>query len=186
MISNIYPILAYGNESLTKESKSIEINFEIKDLINDMFATMNDSGGIGLAAPQIGKNIKLFIIDISYLKSHEKGHPFYKSVFINPEIIEEEGEEWGFKEGCLSIPSVIVNVKRKPIIKIKYFDENWKQQEVVVDRMLARVIQHEHDHLKGILHIDYATALNKKIMKKKLDEIKTGKINVNYKMKFLS
>ncbi len=186
MVSNIFPILAYGVPSLTKKSTPIEYKSDIQELISDMFATMYKAGGIGLAAPQIGKNIQLFIIDISHIKDHEEGHLFYKSVFINPEIIEETGEEWEFTEGCLSLPGIMINVKRKPIVKIKYFDENWNQKEIEVDRMLARVIQHEYDHLKGILHIDYATDLKKKMLKKKVSEIRSGKANVNYKMRFLS
>ena len=186
MVSNIFPIIAYGIHSLTEKSSSIEYKYEIQELVNDMFTTMYKAGGIGLAAPQIGKNIQLFVIDITHLKDQEGGHPFYKAVFINPEIVEESGKEWEFREGCLSIPGVMVNVKRKPIVKIKYFDEDWNQKEVEVDRMLARVIQHEYDHLKGILHIDYATDLKKKMIKKKLSEIRSGKTNIDYKMKFLS
>lgn len=186
MVSDIYPIISYGNASLREENIPIKYKSDMKNIISDMFSTMYNSGGIGLAAPQIGKNIQIFIIDISHIKDKETGHPFYKSVFINPEIIEETGEPWEFREGCLSLPGIMINIKRKPVIKIKYFDENWEPQEQVLDKMLARVIQHEYDHLKGILHIDYASDLKKKSIKKKLSEIMNGKINVAYKMKFKS
>ncbi len=185
MESSILPIFAYGNDVLRNEN--IEINFDenINNLAVKMFSTMKNASGIGLAAPQIGKNVKIFVIDISPFKEDYPQYAFYKEVFINPEIIEDKGVPWTFTEGCLSIPDVMVGVTRKPNITIQYYDKDWNKKKITVDGILARVIQHEYDHLNGILHIDYASDKEKKVMEKKLNDICIGKIGPKYKMKFV-
>ncbi len=176
--------MAYGNPILRETCDDIKTENDISQIIKNMYSTMYNASGIGLAAPQIGEKIKLFIIDISHLKDREKNHKIYKEVFINPEIIDETGDLKSRQEGCLSVPGVMIDIFRKPIITIKYYNEKWEQREETFNKMLARVIQHEYDHLYGKLHIDYASPLRKKLIKGKLNDIAKGKIESDFKLKF--
>ncbi|MCZ4224049.1 peptide deformylase [Pedobacter rhodius] len=176
------PIVAYGDPVLKKVGIDIDKDYpELKELIANMFDTMYYANGVGLAAPQIGLPIRLFIVDTG---EDEDGTLGYKKVFINAQIIEETGEPWNFNEGCLSIPDIRENILRKPNIKIKYFDENWVEHTDDVDGMPARVIQHEYDHIEGKLFTDKVSILRKTMLKSKLDAISKGNIKTDYKMKF--
>jgi peptide deformylase len=190
----ILPIVAYGAPVLKKEGEEIEEDYEgLKDLIDNMFQTMYEANGVGLAAPQIDRSIRLFIVDASPFAEVEEGEepdPMaagledFKKVFINPIIEEEEGEEWAFNEGCLSIPTIREEVMRKPKIKISYFDEKWEFHEEEFEGYAARIIQHEYDHVDGILFTDHLSPLKKRLLKKKLTNISKGDVEVKYKMKF--
>jgi peptide deformylase len=142
---------------------------------------MYESNGIGLAAPQIGLPIRLFVVDGTDIEDIKpKG---FKQVFINATIEEEFGNEWDFEEGCLSIPNVRANVKRKGELTIHFFDENWEEHSQTFDGMAARIIQHEYDHIEGILFTDHLNVVKKRMIKSKLGEISRGKVSVDYKMK---
>lgn len=180
----VYPIMLYGSPVLRKVSKEIDKSFSgLKTLIEDMFDTMYKAEGMGLAAPQIGKSLRMFILDASSLKESEPELEGFKKVFINPSIEEEDGEEWSFNEGCLSIPLIREDVIRKQRIRIQYFDENWNFHDDYFEGVKARIIQHEYDHLKGILFTDKVSPLKKKLLKSKLIEISRGKVEVNYQVK---
>jgi len=190
----ILPILAYGDPILKKESEEIDETYtDLETLIEDMFETMYRAKGVGLAAPQIGRNIRLFIVDGSPFAEKEEGEDDdpralgienFKKVFINPIIEEEGGEEWSFQEGCLSIPKIRENVSRKSDIVISYYDENWELKEERYSGYAARIIQHEYDHIEGILFTDYLSPLKRKLLKKKLNNITNGLIEIDYKMSF--
>ena len=190
----ILPIVAYGDPVLKKEGAEIDKDYsELKKLIADMFETMYAASGVGLAAPQIGKSIRLFIVDGSPFAEEEEGEDIdpmaegmenFKQVFINPIIEEESGEEWGFDEGCLSIPKLREEVFRKEKIVISYYDENWELKEEEYDGYAARIIQHEYDHVEGVLFTDHLSPLKKRIINKKLVNISKGDVSVDYKMKF--
>ena len=157
-----------------------------------MFETMYLAKGVGLAAPQIGQSIRLFIVDGAPFADEEGEEPdpkavgieSFKKVFINPIIEEQSGEVWAFQEGCLSIPKIRENVHRKETILVSYFDENWLFHEERFDGYAARIIQHEYDHLEGILFIDKLAPLKKKLLAKRLGNIVLGLVDVDYKMKF--
>lgn len=163
---------------------------DLKQLIADMFETMYAASGVGLAAPQIGKSIRLFIVDGSPFADDEEDDPKaegmedFKKVFINPIIEEEVGEEWGFNEGCLSIPKIREEVYRKEKVTISYYDENWQLKEETYEGYAARIIQHEYDHVEGVLFTDRLSPLKKRLLTKKLQNISKGDIDVDYKMKF--
>lgn len=181
----IYPIVVYGSPVLKKEAEEIEEgSIDVKKLSEDMFETMHNASGIGLAAPQIGKSIRMFVVDGSPLgdEDDEKMSDFIK-VFINPEIIEETGKEWKYEEGCLSIPDIRAEVSRPPKVLINYLDENWVEHEAEFEGMQARIIQHEYDHIEGVLFIDYLPPLKKRLLKGKLANISKGKCDVDYKIK---
>jgi peptide deformylase len=184
----ILPVIAFGHPVLRKVGVNIAADYpQLSSLITDMFETMYHAHGVGLAAPQVGLAIRLFIIDSTPFDEDEEDKPkqlSFKKVFINAEILEESGEEWSFSEGCLSIPEVREEVARKPIIKIRYQDENFNTIEETYDGILARIIQHEYDHIEGILFVDHLSPFKRNLLKKKLDLISTGNINVSYKMKF--
>jgi len=174
------PIVAYGDPVLKKVCAPIGEDYpDLQLLISNMFDTMYHASGVGLAAPQIGIPIRLFIVDTG---ADDKNR--YKKVFINAEILEETGEEWSFNEGCLSIPDVREDVKRKPNVRIKYFNENWELHEEEVKGMPARVIQHEYDHIQGTLFTDKLSPLRKTMLKSKLTAISKGNIKADYKMRF--
>jgi peptide deformylase len=184
----IYPIIAYGDPVLKKKAEEITPDYpDLKKLIEDMFETMYNAHGVGLAAPQIGKSIRLFVVDASPFADGEDGDPScadFKRVFINPIIFEEEGEEWGFEEGCLSIPNIREEVWRKPIVRIEYYDENWDLYEEELDGFAARVVQHEYDHIEGTLFIEHIKAFKRTLLKGKLNDISHGDVDVAYRMKF--
>lgn len=154
----------------------------LEKLIDDMFETMYNSSGVGLAAPQIGLSIRLFIIDGGPFEDDEVSD--FKQVFINPQISEEQGDNWKFNEGCLSIPNIREDVSRKQTLKIRYFDRNWEQKEEEYSGLAARIIQHEYDHIEGILFTDRISPLRRRLLKNKLADISSGKVSVDYKMKF--
>ena len=178
----IYPIVLYGDNVLREKCTEIKMgDLDIKSLVNDMFETMADADGIGLAAPQIGISKKLFVVDGSSLEDEEMTS--FKKVFINPVLNNEDGDLWEFEEGCLSIPHIRGGVNRKSSIEITFFDENWNKKTEVFKGMQARVIQHEYDHIQGKLFIDYLSPLKKKLIKNKLLEITKGNCEVKYKVK---
>ncbi len=190
----ILPIVAYGDPILKKEAHEIDKKHpKLNELLDNMFETMYAAQGVGLAAPQIGESIRLFIVDgspFADIDEDEEPDPMaegmdgFKKVFINPIIEEEEGEEWGFKEGCLSIPKIREEVFRKEIIHISYYDENWELKEERFDGYKARIIQHEYDHIEGILFTDHLSILKKRLLTKRLQNISKGEISTSYKMKF--
>ena len=178
----IYPIILYGGSVLRKKADEIKRDeIDVKKLSDDMFETMENADGIGLAAPQIGISKRIFVVDGTMLEDEKMKN--FKKVFINPKIISESGEDWGFEEGCLSIPSIRENISRKTDIEITYFDENWNQFTEHFDGMRARVIQHEFDHIQGKLFTDYLPSLKRKLLANKLNEISKGKCDVNYQVK---
>ncbi len=179
----ILPIRAFGDPVLRKKCHAINPDYPgLDELIANMFETMYESNGVGLAAPQIGKDIRLFIIDTDAF--NEKKKPGIKRIFINAEMIVQKGTEWEFEEGCLSIPKIRENVKRPPSIRIKFQNERFEHIEEEFNGIEARVIQHEYDHIEGILFVDYLSALKKQLLKGKLQNISKGKIETDYKMKF--
>jgi len=183
----ILPIVAYGDPVLRKAGKNIEKGDDsLAKLLEDMFETMYNASGVGLAAPQIGKSLRLFIIDGAPLLEDDEDEEDkeFKKVFINPEILEEEGDEWSFEEGCLSIPSIREDVYRFDQLTIRYFDENWVEHTETYDGLKARIIQHEYDHIEGVLFTDYLAPLKKRLLKRKLEGISKGKVDIPYKMKF--
>jgi peptide deformylase len=178
----ILPIVAYGDSVLRKQGANINPDFEgLTELIQHMWDTMYNAHGVGLAAPQIGKSLNLFVIDTGMFNDEQT--PALKQVFINSEILEEYGNKWEFEEGCLSIPHIRENVKRFETLKIRYQDENFNTYEKEFNGLIARVIQHEYDHCKGILFIDHLSELKKRLLKNKLKNISLGGAQVNYKMR---
>ncbi len=156
-----------------------------------MFETMYEANGVGLAAPQIGKDIRLFIVDASPFAEDEeldeeerKSLAGFKHVFINAEILEEQGEPWVLEEGCLSIPDIRENVSREPVVTIRYQDEEFNEKEVVLKGFAARVVQHEYDHIEGTLFTDRISSFRRRVLKGKLQDISNGKVKASYKMKF--
>lgn len=181
----ILPIVAYGFPVLKQKAVDIDENYpEISTLIANMKETMYKASGVGLAAPQIGKSIRLFIIDSSLMLDDDDDEKGIQETFINPKIVEEDGVEWSFEEGCLSIPGIRENVERKSTITIEYLNEDFKPQRKTFEGLTARVIQHEYDHIEGILFTDHLKPLKKRLLKKRLEKITTGNIKVDYKMKF--
>ncbi len=188
----ILPIVAYGDPVLRKKATDIDKNHpKFNDLLTNMWETMYNANGVGLAAPQIGLPIRLFLVDTSPFSDDEelseterKALKGFKKAFINAKISKETGDEWVFNEGCLSIPDVREDVKRKGTITIDYLDENFKPQRETYDGLLARVIQHEYDHIEGILFTDKLSTLKRRLLKGKLKNISQGKILVDYRMRF--
>jgi peptide deformylase len=188
----ILPIVAYGDPVLRKVAVAIDAAYpNLEKLIANMKETMYNASGVGLAAPQIGKAIRLFLIDASPFAEDEditdEDRAVLKTfnrVFINAKILEEQGEEWAFNEGCLSIPDVREDVFRQPKITIEYYDESFTKHTETLEGLAARVFQHEYDHIEGILFTDKLSTLKKRIIKKKLENISKGKISADYRMRF--
>ncbi|WP_373056780.1 peptide deformylase [Zunongwangia sp. H14] len=188
----ILPIVAYGDPILRKKAKDIPEDYpKLDELVNSMWDTMYNAYGVGLAAPQVGLPLRMFVIDPAPFAEDEELEESEKEqlknlrkVFINPKIIEEEGEEWAFSEGCLSIPEIREDVFRKPDIVIEYQDEKFNTHKEEYTGLAARVIQHEYDHIEGILFTDKLSSLKKRIIKSKLNQISKGKIKIDYKMRF--
>lgn len=184
----ILPIIAYGDPVLRKVGQTIEKDFpNLQQLIADMFETMYHAKGVGLAAPQIGQSIRLFIVDASPFDEDEDDMPEQKNfrrVFINAQIEEETGTEWPFSEGCLSIPEIRENVERKPKIRMTYHDENFVRHEETYSGIIARILQHEYDHIEGKLFIDKISPIKKRLIAKKLEAITRGMVKPDYKMKY--
>ena len=181
----ILPIVAYGDPVLKQVAEDIETDFpDLGQFVDNMFETMYEAQGLGLAAPQVGKSIRLFIVDATpFCEDHPELDGFVK-VFINPIILNEDGKKWAFNEGCLSIPGIREDVNRKPKILIEYYDENWDLKEEEFDGMAARVIQHEYDHIEGVLFTDHLPAIRRRMLKGKLKDISNGIVDIKYKMRF--
>jgi peptide deformylase len=181
----ILPVVAYGNPVLKKVAREIEPGHpKLQEFIADMFETMYQSDGVGLAAPQVNQSIRLFVVDTTpFLEKYPEAKD-YKKVFINAKIYEYEGEEFAFNEGCLSFPGLREDIMRKPVIHIRYYDENFELHDERIDGINARVIQHEYDHIEGIVFVDRMSSLRKMIIKGKLNDISKGNIDVPYKMTF--
>ena len=188
----ILPIVAYGDPVLRKAGKEIDADYpELEKLIANMKETMYNASGVGLAAPQIGKSLRLFLIDASPFADDDELEEeerevlkTFNRVFINPKIIKEEGDEWAFNEGCLSIPDVREDVYRQEQITIEYQDEDFKKHTEVLTGLAARVFQHEYDHIEGVLFTDKLSTLKKRLIKKKLENISKGKTKAEYRMRF--
>ena len=183
----ILPIVAFGSPILRKKCVDITSDYpQLETLLANMWETMYEASGVGLAAPQINKAIRLFLIDTTpfFDDEVETEELIVKQTFINARIIEEKGDMWDFNEGCLSIPDLREDVSRKSNITIEYFDENFNKHTDTYDGLTARVIQHEFDHIDGILFTDKISALRKRMIKGKLMDISKGKVNANYKMRF--
>lgn len=179
----ILPIIAYGHPVLRTKAEDITKDYPgLKELISNMYDTMNNAAGVGLAAPQIGLPIRLFITDGS--KFDEDEVLDFKQVFINAKMISSEGEEWKFNEGCLSIPGIREDVSRQPRLTIKFLDENFKEHTRSYSGIAARIIQHEYDHIEGILFTDHLSVLRKRLLKNRLLDISKGVVDVDYRMKF--
>ena len=188
----ILPIVSYGSSVLKKTAKEITSNYpNLNELIANMWETMYAANGVGLAAPQIGLSIRVFVIDASPFVDEENMSVkeietinTFKKVFINPKIISEEGNLWDFNEGCLSIPDVREDISRKEKISINFFDENFVPQKLKLNGLAARVVQHEFDHIEGVLFTDHLSSLKKRLIKNRLSLISKGDITVDYKMSF--
>tara|TARA_B100000780_G_scaffold90404_1_gene62474 strand:+ start:2660 stop:3250 length:591 start_codon:yes stop_codon:yes gene_type:complete len=188
----ILPIIAYGNPVLKKKAIDISNDFiKFSEFIENMWETMYNANGVGLAAPQVGLSVRVFIVDTSAFADSESMNneefklvKSFKKVFINPVIIDETGDKWNFNEGCLSIPEVRADIKRSETILIKYFDEEFNEHQHFFDGIIARVVQHEFDHIEGILFTDKISPLKRKLLKTKLLNVSNGKIKTDYKMKY--
>jgi len=181
----ILPIYAYGQKVLKRKAKEIDANYEdLSVLLENMWETMYNAKGVGLAAPQIGKSIRIFLVDTVQMEDDEKDMTGIKKIFINPEILEESGVEKAYEEGCLSIPDIRGDVKRLSEIKVVYYDENFQKFEEAYDGITARVIQHEYDHIEGKLFTEMLPPLRKQLVKRKLENIKKGKVRADYRMRF--
>lgn len=178
----IYPIVLYGDPVLRKPTEDVEPGTDLRLLIQDMYETMKHAQGIGLAAPQIGKSIRLFVVDGTVLEDEPSMEDF-RQAFINPLIVEELGENWEYEEGCLSIPNIRESVSRREKLRIRYYDEDWNEKEEDFYGLKARIIQHEYDHIEGKLFIDYLTPLKKRLLKSKLSDISKGKVDTEYRIK---
>ena len=178
-----YPIVVYGDPVLKKKAVDIvQGEIDLEELVEDMFETMYGASGVGLAAPQIGKSIRLFIVDGAPLEEEEVAD--FKKVFINPIILEETGDDFVFEEGCLSIPHIREEVERPEKLTIRYLNENWEEKEEVYDGMKARIIQHEYDHIEGVLFTDRLTPFKRRLLKGKLQNISKGKVKTDYRISF--
>jgi len=188
----ILPIVAYGDPVLKKQCTEITKGYpDIEGLIQNMKETMKGAFGVGLAAPQIGLPIRLFIVDTSpfaedesFSEDEQKELASFQRIFINAKMVSEDGDEWAFNEGCLSIPLINEDVFRHPKIKMTYQDENFDQHTEAFDGLIARVIQHEYDHIEGILFVDKISSFKKRLIKNKLANISKGNVDIDYKMKF--
>lgn len=186
----ILPIFAYGQPVLKKKATAIDASYpDLKELIDNMWETMYNADGVGLAAPQIGLGIRLFVIDT--VEVERKGGAVetdtgLKQVFLNAEILDLHGPMWTYEEGCLSIPRITGDVERPPEIRIRWQDEEWKEHEAVFTGINARVIQHEYDHIEGVLFVEKLKPIKKRLIQRRLDEIKTGKIKTDYRMRFFT
>lgn len=178
----IYPILSYGNPVLKQEAEDIDQDYEgLQTLIDDMFETMYASEGVGLAAPQIGKGIRLFVIDPVNIDENLAN---LKRVFINPEVVRLNGDEWDYEEGCLSLPHIREKICRPDQVLINYLDRNFQEQEELFSGIAGRIVQHEYDHIEGILFTDHLSPLKRRMLKKRLEAISKGDVDVSYSMRF--
>jgi peptide deformylase len=180
----ILPIYLYGHPVLRKITKDISPDYpNLKKLLADMFETMENADGVGLAAPQIGLEDRILVIDLSPLADDEPSLKDFKKVFINAHIVEMEGSEEIMEEGCLSIPGVHEKVPRKNRIRIQYLDENLQPHDEIYEAYKARVIQHEYDHLEGVMFVDKISGIRKQMIRSKLNKLLKGETNCSYKVK---
>ena len=180
----IYPVTVFGDPVLRKKAEPVTADFkDLKGFIENMFETMYNSDGVGLAAPQVGESIRVFILDTTSDDEDDDEPAGIKRAFINPEIIDKYGEEWSMNEGCLSVPEIMEEVFRPESVMVKYQDEKFGTHEELFNGFTARVIQHEYDHLEGILFVDYLNPLKKRMLKSKLTAISKGKVIPKYKIK---
>jgi peptide deformylase len=178
----IYPVTVFGDPVLRKHAGPITKDFEdLEGFIQNMFDTMYNSDGVGLAAPQVGQPIRVFVLDTTHEEDDEPAG--IKKAFINPEILEKSGDEWVMNEGCLSLPEIREDVLRPETVKIKYVDEKFIEHIEEYSGFTSRVIQHEYDHLEGVMFVDYLNPLRKRILKNKLTAISKGKVIPKYKIK---
>lgn len=188
----IRPIVAYGDPVLKRAGDPIDLEGDtswLQELIDDMYETLYNAHGVGLAAPQVGESLRLFITDASaYADQEEEMEPLrdFKEAFINPEIVEEDGEDWSFEEGCLSIPGIREEVDRSPLVRIRYYDRDLQLQDKRYQGLAARIVQHEYDHIEGTLFTEHLGPLKKRLIKRKLKDISEGKVDVDYRMRFPS
>ena len=180
----IYPIVVYGDPVLRKKAVDIKSDHpKLSELIESMFETMYYCQGVGIAAPQIGMSIRLFVIDTTPFAEDDPDAEGFKKVFINAHVVEEEGEKWKFNEGCLSIPGIREDVERKESITLRYMNENFVEHVEEFSGKIARVIQHEYDHIDGVLFTDKLSPLRKRLIKGKLTDISKGITDAEYKIK---
>ena len=181
----ILPVVAYGHPVLKKVAEDITPDHpNLNQFIADMWETMYISDGVGLAAPQVNRSIRLFVIDAAAFAEKYPGSENFKKAFLNAYIYNEEGDEFSFNEGCLSFPGLREDIMRKPVIHIRYMDENFVEHDEVYDGVIARVIQHEYDHIEGIVFVDRITSLKKMLLKRRLSDISKGNVDVAYRMMF--
>ena len=183
----ILPIYTYGQSVLKKKATKISKDYaDLESLISNMWDTMYNAKGVGLAAPQIGKSIRLFMVDTVQVMEEGKESEGIKKVFINPQMLDEFGNSWSYEEGCLSIPHIRGNVERLEQINIKYLNEDFEENVLELDGINARVVQHEYDHLEGILFTELLKPVKKRLIKRKLEAIRKGRVQADYKLKFPS
>ena len=186
----IRPIIAYGDPILNLKVEKIKYSESnsIDSLVNDLWDTMYNANGVGIAAPQIGVSKSIFVADFSFFEDEDNFNKDelinIKQVFINPKIIKESGDDFTYSEGCLSIPNISEEVIRKEKIKINFLNEQFQPKQMNCSGIIARVIQHEYDHIEGVLFTDHLNPLKRRLLKGKLDDVSKGKVDVNYKMKF--
>jgi peptide deformylase len=187
----ILPIVAYGDPVLRKVARPIGKNeINVAEFVANLYDTMYEASGVGLAAPQVGQSIRIFVVDGTPLNEDEEEEDKdptlegFKKVFINPQIIDDDGDEWAFEEGCLSIPGIRADVYRPEQITIRYRDMDWNEVTETYEGMAARIIQHEYDHLEGKLFTDHLSLLKRQMLKKKLADITKGAVQTEYRMKF--
>jgi len=177
-----YPVTVYGDQALRKKAQNIDNNYEgLAEIISNMWETLYGAEGVGLAAPQIGKSVRIFIVDATSGADEEPELVDFKKVFINPEILELSGEEWVMNEGCLSLPEIHEDITRPCVVKLKYYDEGFNEHIEEFKGYAGRIIQHEHDHLEGILFIDHLSPLRRRLLKSKLNNIAHGKVHPKMK-----
>jgi peptide deformylase len=179
----ILPIVAFGHPILKNKAQEVKPNEpELQTFIDNMFATMSHAEGVGLAAPQVNKSLRLFIADLSLLDIKEEEGKNFKQTFINPVIVERIGDPTPYNEGCLSVPDIHEDVMRPPKIRIQYFDRDWNKHDEWLEGVPARVCQHEYDHIEGILFVEHLSNLKKMVLKRKLNDMTRGIVKANYKM----
>lgn len=181
----ILPVVAYGHPVLKKIAEDVTPDYpELKQFVADLWETMYKTDGVGLAAPQVNRSVRIFVIDASAFEEKYPETDNFKKAFINAHIYQEEGEEWSFNEGCLSFPGLREDIMRKPIVHIRYVDEDFTEHDERYEGVIARIIQHEYDHIEGIVFVDRISTLKKMLIKGKLNDISKGNVDVDYKMTF--
>jgi peptide deformylase len=181
----ILPVVAYGHPVLKKVASDITPDYpDLKQFLSDLWETMYQSDGVGLAAPQVNRSIRIFVIDASAFEEKYPEARDFKKAFINAHIYKEEGEDWSFNEGCLSFPGLREDIVRKPVVYIRYLDENFQEHDERFEGVVSRIIQHEYDHIEGIVFVDRISSLKKMLIKGKLADITKGNVDVDYKMTF--